>query len=67
MEESKDELFESICSIKGHLFINDERDIVPEDEKDSLLKFCFLCDGYIQFYQYSPDMVDVLKSKVMCC
>ena len=67
MEESKDELFESVCSIKGHLFINDERDIVPEEPEDSLLKVCFLCNEYIQFYRYSSDMVDALKSKVMCC
>ena len=66
MESKKDELFDDVCDVKGHLFF-DDKDILPEEPKDSLFKFCFICDQHIQFWQYSSDMVDAMKSKVMCC
>jgi len=67
MEKPCDQLFESICEIKGHLFIDDKKDIQPEEPTDNLFKFCFVCDGHIAFWYYSPDMIDAIKSKGLCC
>lgn len=67
MEKPCDQLFESICDIKGHLFIDDQKDIMPKESDDNLFKFCFVCEGHVTFWYYSPDMVDVVKSKELCC
>ena len=67
MEKPYDEVFESICDIEGHCFINDDKDILPEEPEDNLFKFCFVCEEHIMFWYYSPDMIYVIKSKVMCC
>ncbi len=65
MEKPYDEVFESICDIEGHLFF-EEDDPIPESE-ENLRKFCFVCDDYITFWYYSPEMVDAIKSKGVCC
>ena len=67
MEKPNDEYFESVCDVKGHLFIDDKKDILPEELTDNLFKYCFVCEGHIAFWHYSPEMVDVIKSKELCC
>ena len=60
--------FETICDVEGHLFdIEPEKDILPEQLKDDLFKWCFVCDAHIKFWHYSSDMVDAIKSKGLCC
>ena len=61
--------FDSVCDVKGHLFgIEPDKDILPKQPKDDLFKWCFVCDGHVKFWKYSPDMVQAIeKSKVMCC
>ena len=67
MEKPYDDVFESICDIEGHLFIDNDKDILPEEPDDDLFKWCFVCDGHIKFWHYSPEMIVVLKSKELCC
>jgi len=66
MGKPYDEVFESICDIKGHLFWQED-DPEPEEPTDNLLKKCFVCDDYITFWYYSQDMIDAIKSKGLCC
>ena len=62
------DLFETVCDVKGHLFgIEPEKDILPNQPKDVLYKWCICCDVHIKFWCYSPDMIDAIESKVMCC
>lgn len=46
MEKPYDEVFESICDIKGHPFIADN-DPTPEEPEDNLLKRCFFLDSLV--------------------
>jgi hypothetical protein len=62
------DLFQTICDVQGHLFdIEPERDIFPKQAKDDLFKWCFVCESLIKFWKYSPDMVDAIESKELCC
>lgn len=57
--ESLFDMFETICDVKGHLFIEPEKDIIPKELGDPLFKFCFVCDDYIKFWHYSCEMIDL--------
>jgi hypothetical protein len=67
MEESK-EIFESVCDVKGHLFLDEYSEYDADDNFDgNLYAKCFVCENLIKFWYYSPEMVDVMKSKELCC
>ena len=62
------DLVETVCDVKGHLFLDGYSEYDVDGEFDgNLYAKCIVCENLIKFWYYSPEMVDVIKSKVMCC
>jgi len=60
--------FESVCDVKGHLFLDGYSEYDIDGEFDgNLYAKCFVCENLIKFWHYSSEMVDAVKSKEKCC
>jgi len=68
MEKPHDELFDSVCDVRGHLFLDGYSEYDVDGEFDgNLYAKCTVCENLIKFWYYSPDMIDTIKSKELCC
>ena len=68
MEKPHDDLFESVCDVKGHLFLDGYSEYDVDGEFDgNLYAKCTVCENLIKFWYYSSDMIDTIKSKELCC